>query len=509
LKVQNRFNTKKEDFNFVLQLVAMLLATLKFMVRSGFLILSLLVLGFCAKAQSVQIELGPGEIGENQAWTITITVNNDRLKSYDNFPDIEGLQKRGTSSSSQTSIVNGQMSSSQSIIMTYVPTRQGTFTIPSFKMKVNDQIYAVNGKKLKIGPPVQVQQTDPFRSFFDRDPREDFFGKGATEFVDVKEEALLALTTSKDEVYVGEAFTATLSFLVAESNRAPMQFHELGKQLADILKKLKPSTCWEENFNIESIEGEPIEINGKNYTQYKIYQATFYPLNNQPVVFPSVGLEMIKFKVAKNPSFFGQNRQEDFKTFYSKAKTVKVKDLPPHPLSDVVAVGDYRLEERLAKNDLETGQSVGYDFTIFGEGNISGIEKPRVSSDNSFEFYEPNIKQNINREVGHITGKKTFSYFIIPKEPGSFALKNYFQWVFFNPATKKYDTLQSKELVTVQGESQKNQAIESNDLGSFYDRMDVTDNTLKTITSANQLKIALNVFILLILAASVYLIVKK
>ncbi|MCA6409673.1 MAG: hypothetical protein IM575_11165, partial [Cytophagales bacterium] len=80
---------------------------------------------------------------------------------------------------------------------------------------------------------------------------------------------------------------------------------------------------------------------------------------------------------------------------------------------------------------------------------------------------------------------------------------------FFNPKTKKYDTLQSKELVTVQGESQKNQAIESNDLGSFYDRMDVTDNTLKTITSANQLKIALNVFILLILAASVYLIVKK
>ena len=75
----------------------MLLATLKFMVRSGFLILSLLTLGFCAKAQNVQIELGPGEIGENQAWTITITVNNDRLKSYDNFPDIEGLQKRGVS----------------------------------------------------------------------------------------------------------------------------------------------------------------------------------------------------------------------------------------------------------------------------------------------------------------------------------------------------------------------------------------------------------------------------
>jgi hypothetical protein len=487
----------------------MLLATLKFMIRSGFLIFSLTLLAGFAKAQSVQIDLGPGEIGENQAWTITITVNNDRLKNYDNFPDIEGLQKRGTSSSSQTSIINGQMSSSQSIIMTYAPLRQGTVTIPSFKIKVNDQVYSVSGKKLKIGPPIQVQQTDPFRSIFDREPREDFFGRSAPEFVDVKEEALLTLTTSKEEVYIGEAFTATLSFLVADNNRAPMQFHELGKQLADILKKLKPSSCWEENFNIESIEGEPIEINGKNYTQYKIYQATFYPLNNQPVVFPSVGLEMIKFKVAKNPSFFGQNRQEDFKTFYSKAKVVRVKELPPHPLRDAVAVGDYRLEERLAKNNLETGQSVAYDFTIFGEGNISGIEKPNVSSDNSFEFYEPNVKQNINREVGRITGKKSFSYFIIPKEPGSFPLKNYFQWVFFNPATKKYDTLQSKELVTVQGESQKNQAIESTDLGSFYDRVDGVDNKIQSISSTAPLKIALNVFTLLILAAAVYLMVKK
>ena len=123
------------------------------MLRSGLLIFCSFIFRLTA-AQNVQIDLGPSEIGENQAWTITITVNNDRLKSYDNFPDIDGLQKRGTSSSSQTSIVNGQMSSSQSIIMTYVPMKQGTIIIPSFKMKVNDQLYSVNGKKVKIGPPI-------------------------------------------------------------------------------------------------------------------------------------------------------------------------------------------------------------------------------------------------------------------------------------------------------------------------------------------------------------------
>ncbi|MCB0487107.1 MAG: BatD family protein [Cyclobacteriaceae bacterium] len=459
--------------------------------------------------QNITVVLGPDEIGENQAWTITVTVNNERLKNYDNFPDIEGFRKRGTSTQSQTSIVNGQISSSQSVVMTYIATRQGTFTLPPFKIKVNDEMISSPGKKITVGAPVQSQQRDPFRSLFDRDPMDDFFGRGDTEFVDVKEDAFLALTTNKDEVYVGEGFTTTLSFLVADNNRAPMQFHDLGKQLSDILKKLRPSTCWEENFNIENIEGESIEIGGKFYTQYKIYQATFYPLNTQPIVFPSVGLEMIKFKVAKNPSFFGQNRKEDYKTFYSKAKTIKVKELPPHPMKESVAVGDYHLNENLGSINLKTGQSVSYEFSVYGEGNISAIDKPKVSQDNNFDFYEPNMKQNVKRENGRVVGAKTFSYYLIPKEPGDYDLGEYFRWVFFNPKTNRYDTLKSNYSVSVTGESQRNQVIENKDQGSFYDRIAVADNTLHSSMDGNWIKIGANLFILLMLGASVFLVFKK
>jgi hypothetical protein len=193
---------------------------MKFSKRTSLTLILLWIAHFLAAQDNVQIVLGPDEIGENQPWTITITINNDRLKNYENFPEIDGFKKRGTSTQSQTSIINGQVSSSQSIVMTYLPTRQGSFTVPSFKMKVNDQIFSVNGKKVKVGAAVQAQP-DPFRSFFDRDPAQDFFGRsGETEFVDIKEDALLALTTNKDEVYVGEGFTTTLSFLVADNNRA-------------------------------------------------------------------------------------------------------------------------------------------------------------------------------------------------------------------------------------------------------------------------------------------------
>ncbi len=457
------------------------------------------------QAQPIQIILGPDEIGENQAWTITITVQNDNVKTFDNFPEIGGFRKRGQSTSSQTSIINGQVSSSQSIIMTYAPVKQGIVVIPPFKMTINDQVVSSPGKKVKIGPPVQ-QQRDPFRSFFERD---DPMSSTPTEFIDIKEDAFFALTTNKDEVYVGEGFNAILAFYVAESNQAPLYWYQISKQVSEIVKKIKPQNCWEENFSIENIEGTRIELNGKGYTQYKIYQATYYPLNIDPVKFPGVSLEMIKYKVAKNPSFFGQNRQEDFKTFYSKPKTVLVKELPPHPLRDRVAVGNYRLEEKIGSTALQTGKSISYEFTIYGEGNISAVAKPPVESNPYFDFYEPNVRQKITRQSNRVTGTKSFTYFIIPKEPGDYQLGDYMKWVFFNPEKKSYDTLVARTTAQVTGESLKNETIESVDGGSFYDTINTADNSLRQYNNPEWLKWVINAFVLAIMAGSAYLVFRR
>src|SRR5690606_25943671 len=151
--------------------------------------------------------------------------------------------------------------------------------------------------------------------------------------------------------------------------------------------------------------------------QYKIHQAVYYPFNTEPITFPRIGLEMIKFKVAKNPSFFGQNRQEDFKTYYSKPRTVTVKELPPHPLRNSVSVGDYKLNERISETHLQTGNSVSYELNVYGEGNIAGVQNPRVSDDENFEIYDPSIRQDINRGNNRVSGTKSFRYFMIPSEP--------------------------------------------------------------------------------------------
>lgn len=461
-----------------------------------------------AIAQEISIQLGDNDIGQNQTFTIAIVAKNGNIKSYDKFPDIEGFNKMGTSSSSQTNIVNGRVSSTHSIIMNYSASHQGSFTLPPFTMEVNGTKINSPGTTIKVGAPVKQQHNNGFFS----DPFEDFFGRKRSEpneFIDIKEDAFFALTTDKKEVYVGEGFTTTLAFYVAESNRAPLQFYDLGKQLGDILKIIKPSNCWEENFNIEQINGQRVVINGKNYTQYKVYQGSFYPLNTEPIKFPSVGLDMIKYKVAKNPSFFGQNRQESLKKFYTKSISVKVKDLPPHPLKDKVAVGNFRLKEEINKTELETGQSFNYDFNIYGEGNIAGVTAPSAASNEDLELYPPNTQQQINRSGGRVTGTKTFDYYGIPKEPGEYNLGDYFQWVFFNLNKDRYDTLKAHAVIHVKGESRKNESIISNDLGSFYDLIDIESNELMHQNDWGILRIVTNAFILLVVILSAYFIIKR
>ncbi len=478
----------------------------------GKIILNVLiwVLGIhVSHSQDVKVELGPSEIAENQVFTITLTVENERLRNYGPFPDIEGLIKRGTSSSTSTSFVNGRMTSSQSITQNYQPARQGVFVIPNFTLKVNDKDYTVQGKQLKIGPPVQRRRArDPFSP---NDLFDDFFEQRErpTEFIDVEADAFLALTTDKSEVYVGEGFTTTLAFYVSESNRADMRFYDLGAQITEIVKKIKPNNCWEENFNIDNVNGEPVTINNKGYTQYKIFQATYYPLNEEDINFQTVGLKLIKYKRAKNPTFFGRNRQEDFETFYSKPKTVTISELPAHPLKERVAVGNYRLQEQISSKELQTGQSFSYSFNVVGEGNISAVEAPMIPENDVFDFYDPNVRQNIRRSSNKVRGTKNFDYYGIPKEPGQYDLGDYIFWVYFNPNMDQYDTLRPGTIVNITGESHKNQYISSNDLGSFYDNIEFEDNELRPLGNNPLTRIFANILIFAILAVSAVFVFKK
>ena len=473
---------------------------------TGIILILLLLSSLQLKAQDISLELGPDEIGSNEYFTITITVRNGRIKSYDNFPEIVGFYKQGTSSSTSTNITNGQISSTYSITQNYLPANEGNFVLKPFNMTVNGERISSRGKQIKVGPPVQRRQRyyDPFEEFFGRKQQSQ-----EQEYIDIEDDAFVGLTVNKSDVYIGEPFLFTFAFYVAETNRAPLQFHEVGNQVTDIMKEIKPTNCWEENFRIESIDGVRKRINGKYYTQYKLFQATYYPFNLDTIRFPAIDFKMIKYKQAKNYTFFGQNRKEAYKIYKSKPIEIIVNDLPDHPLKEEVSVGNFRLSEQISSEDLQTGVSFDYVFSIFGEGNISAISAPINGEGREFEIYPPNIQQDIRRSNGLVRGQKRFDYYILPNEPGEYNLEDYFKWIYFNTKTETYDTLSSELVVNVIGESKKNSEILSTDLGTFYETIGIEDNTLESRFEANWVRILINLILVTVLGTFLFFLFRK
>jgi hypothetical protein len=479
------------------------------MIRTKLIIFTVYFLGLFSFsfAQEVSFELGPDQIGLNETFTIKLTIANDKIKSYDQFPEIQGFQKQGISQSSAMSIINGQMSSTNSIIQYYKPLRKGTFTLGNFGIKINGTAYNSSGKTITVTDAKAQQRSS--NSIFD--PFDDLFGgrNAEPEYIEIEDEAFFSTSVSKDQIYVGEGVNVSLAFYMPEANQAPFQFYEPGRQLDEILKKLKPSKAWEENFNISSIQPEKVTINGQNWIKYKVFEASFFPFSEGEIVIPSVSWEMIKYKVAKNPTFFGSNRLEDFKKFNSPRKVIKVKPLPPHPRRNEVNVGAFQLRENISKVEVGTGEGFTYRLGIVGEGNINAINTPITQEIQKLNTYDPNIKQQINRGGGKITGVKEFEYYLTINEPGEVNLVNHFEWIYFNPYLEKYDTLRPKAIVEVVGESKVNQAISNSRLGGIYDLIEVEPNKLSNQRFKYYFSILINVLLATAVVLIAVLIVKK
>ncbi|EJF11862.1 BatD family protein, partial [Pontibacter sp. BAB1700] len=161
------------------------------------------------------------------------------------------------------------------------------------------------------------------------------------------------------------------------------------------------------------------------------------------------------------------DRLEGYKTFFARERIIPVKELPPHPLRDVVPVGEYTLREGLSSKSVPLNKSFRYMFELEGEGNLAAIMPPSPTTTGTLDFYPPDLQQDITLRAGRVQGVKRFSYSVLGRVPGTYNLADDFQWIYFNPVTATYDTLRSALSVTVTGIADAGTMVLARDLGLF------------------------------------------
>jgi BatD DUF11 like domain len=474
---------------------------------------------FTTKAQQnndVSLIIGEKNITLEDPFIVTVIVKfvGDAQTPETVFPDLPNFTKRGFSKSTARSFVSGQPVSTCTITQNYAAKKEGNLKVPNFKVTVNGTDLKSESFVVKVGKAASTnpdkKETNNTDNLNNKNPdnpdkKEDF-----TDFIEgnntnpeiinlnTKEDAFLSLSSSKSNPYVGEGFTITFALYVADNNAAELGFEaNNGTQIAAIIKKIKPENCWEESFGLVEIQQNPVGIKGKKYMQYKIYQATFYALNNRPIIFPSVDFRLQKFVTEKN----GQKKSSTV-TFTTRPFRIVARELPAHPLKNEVSVGQFSWKESLDKYKVSTGKSVSYRLQISGDGY--NIKLPQIKNDSIFDFFPPKIVGSANPQNDKIITTKSLTFQIIPKRAGNFALDKYFQWIYFNTNTEKYDTLKSKVILGVTG-----QTIQTADTPTaertVYDGLENEDSSKEQNNFTKILKDEANILIVIMLVGMIYI----
>ena len=418
--------------------------------------------------EEVKIEFSKKNILLEENLTINVRIKNSDKWNVSTFPTIQGFTKGTKQIAHPKNSFGGQRILSHIISQNYTPTKEGNFKIAPFEL-------TINGKEYLSEASIMVVTAS----------KEEIESQETISPENAKNNAFLAMNVDKSSVYVGEGFRVSLAFYVSENNTTQIDFpDDLNTQVDAIAKKIKSPDCLEERATITNLTGMSVTINNKKYLVYKFFEALYFPLNNKPINIPAVDFKMTQINK--------KNAQKETVIFTNKALTVKVLDLPEHPLKDKVTAGNFSLVEQIETRKINTGKSFKYIFKIVGEGNFSTINIAPPTDDSFFDFYPPDVREK--HFNGQTNKQKEFRYRIVPKDSGQYQLEKYFYWIFFNTKKDQYDTLKSAIKIKVLGKTiaDKN-ADTSEDVFAGIDKLDTS------IAETNYQEVIKNISNLLIL----------
>ncbi|AUD02402.1 BatD family protein [Spirosoma pollinicola] len=453
------------------------------------------------------IELGSTTFSIERPFTISLLIPNSETRATVAFPDIPGFIKKGTSTS-VTPVESGDKTvTNQVITQNYQAQAAGRFRLLPFTILVNGEPVHSDGAILIVQPSAVASAP----------------GSVTLNTIEVVPAgaAFLSLRTSKSTIYMGEGVALTLSFIVADNYPYELNFQALDKQLQRIVKKIRPVNSWEENVPINDLKPIPVRINKKKFREYRIFQSVFFPLSSQPLRLPAVALQLGRRPVIGPPA-----SQPETVLFTSKPLSIAVKPLPSHPSGGQVSVGAFRLEEGLERQHIVAGKSVRYTFSIIGTGNVATLPAPTVPGERAeIDVFPPEERHTIAHGGDEITGHKTFTYFIVPHQNGTVSLANYFQWIYFDPKTARFDTLRPRMELYVGGNGQRvalntdllsGSAVANGEAvpvasvnSSIYAGIEAMDSGRQSISISVLIRSVANVIIALMLLGMVFVLVRK
>ena len=412
----------------------------------GLLLAATLIIlaGVRAIAQDVSfIAQAPQAVVVGERFRITYKVNTRDVKEF-RAPDMKNIQiltGPATSTSSSTTIVNGQRSSSTTITYTFtaVAMEEGDVELDGATIKAGNQQITSNKLTIKVLPPDQTAQTQSGQGSGQTSRQST--GQSASSVG--SDDLFMLATVDKTTVYEQEALLLTFKIyklpsvdLQTMSNKMPdlKNFHVQEVELPQ-----------QKEFNLE-------HYNGRNYQTMVWSQYVLFPQHSGELEIPATPFEGVIAQRVENNSgdifdmFFNSSRYVEVKKdLTSRPIKINVKPLPQGKSAAFYGgVGDFSISSTISSTDVTANDAVTVRVILSGTGNLKLVKTPEMKFPQDFDIYDPKIDNKYSIKGGRQTGNKVYEYLIIPRHAGQYTIPA-LEFQYFDPKSGSYKTVKTDE----------------------------------------------------------------
>lgn len=381
--------------------------------------LSFIALILTALSAFAQIQVRvPSAVALDEQFNLQFVVEGDKPSDFkwecpSDFKLIWGPQ---VGSSSSVSIINGKRTSSRQTSYTYIlmPTKEGTFTLPSATATVKKQTLSSSATSIKVVKSgAASSSSEPSRENAYAISGEDIF---------------LRMELSRNKVVVGESITADIKLYQRVDIAG---FEDVHFPSFDGFWNQLNSTSNNIEFHRETL-GEEI-FNVATLRSYTLIPQQSGDLQIDPAEI--VCLVRVRNRNASTGSIFDSFFQDEYSTVRkrvaTKAVTVHVGKLPePQPADFCGGVGRFTLSASLSKDSLATHEAASLSVILRGKGNLALVQAPKVNFPPDFEVYDVKVSEGAG-------GAKVFEYPFIPRHHGDYSIAGV-GMSYYDPSSGKY-----------------------------------------------------------------------
>lgn len=416
-------------------------------IRILFITLLLTLIAATGISQQVEFKaIAPEEVSVGEQFRLVFSVNAQangfKAPPIREFSTLSGPMQ-GSSSSMQ--IINNQVSRSVEYSYTYIlqASKEGTFTIAPASVVVDGKTYQSSPIKIRVVKGSTQQRNED---------------QGVQPSADISSKNLFVrASVSKNNPYQGEQVIVTYKIYT----RVPLAQYSVTKA---------PSITgfWAEDLlkNSTQLNQYRETVNGLEYVVAEIKKDALFAQKSGKLVIQPLELDVVAQVEVKNKpktndpffdnffndSFFGNSVQNVRKLIYSNPVTINVRPLPTGGKSADFngAVGNFTINSSIDRDRVPANDALTLKFSVSGKGNLKLIDKPNFIFPSDFEVYDPRVVDDIRTTSAGMSGTRTFEFLMVPRNPGNYTIKPA-SFVYFDPASGAYKTLQTREFkVTVE-----------------------------------------------------------